>query len=183
MEKPAGNPGEPPPTPPSMSGGVTSTHPTRNVFVYGTLMFPRVLLKLLGRAPPAQAAVLKGHDRMKIIGQHYPALIKVSDSDKCVRGLVLTVTLDEVEILDEYEDDEYESVQIEARLVRVGDPFAFATAEDTEWGDLDIDNCATASVSTYMWRISEFGHLLERECWGPNDFAPHESNFLHTNLA
>jgi len=50
--------------------------PSTPIFVYGSLMYPSVLTALLGRCPPAQAAVLTGFRRLRIRGEVYPALVQ-----------------------------------------------------------------------------------------------------------
>lgn len=137
--------------------------PSTPIFVYGSLMYPSVLTALLGRCPPAQAAVLTGFRRLRIRGEVYPALVqtdlqpatKTQRSDAAapdaptpgpspgpgpghklsglVRGVVLSVSPAELSALDAYEDEEYTRRTVEATLV---DP-ATLTLNPFAWATLD----------------------------------------------
>lgn len=137
--------------------------PSTPIFVYGSLMYPSVLTALLGRCPPAQAAVLTGFRRLRIRGEVYPALVqtdlqpatKTQRSDAAapdaptpgpspgpgpghklsglVRGVVLSVSPAELSALDAYEDEEYTRRPVEATLV---DP-ATLTLNPFAWATLD----------------------------------------------
>ncbi|MET7640063.1 gamma-glutamylcyclotransferase family protein [Streptomyces sp. NPDC005438] len=76
------------------------------VFVYGTLRFPDVLRKLLGRVPESSPAVLPGWRPAALDGRPYPGLVPAEGE---ARGLLLRdLGPGEYRTLDEYEGPEYE---------------------------------------------------------------------------
>ena len=94
-----------------------------NCFVYGTLMAPEVLTRLIGRVPSmCQPAFLPNYTRHPIKGRSYPGIIPSKSDTKDdkkegdavpvavgVQGILLTgITDKEADIFDIYEADEYE---------------------------------------------------------------------------
>jgi gamma-glutamylcyclotransferase (GGCT)/AIG2-like uncharacterized protein YtfP len=80
------------------------------LFAYGTLQHPRVLSALLqGRVllPEAMSAVIPGLRVVPIRGVYYPAAIPAEDQK--AKGVLWDITLStqELEILDRWEGDEY----------------------------------------------------------------------------
>jgi hypothetical protein len=108
---------------------------TREVFVYGTLMFPSVLLVLLGRLPEARRATLQGFARKRVRDKAYPALVAIAPGSSSaqdesppavqpvafVPGLLLTLVPHELNVLEWYEGDEYELLPVEV-LAPADDP-------------------------------------------------------------
>ncbi|KAK4755971.1 hypothetical protein SAY87_009728 [Trapa incisa] len=87
-----------------------------NVFVYGTLIADDVVRILLKRVPPSSPAILHGYHRFSIKGRVYPAILPVDK--KSVTGKVLMgITGRELDILDAFEDVEYERRDVEVALV------------------------------------------------------------------
>jgi gamma-glutamylcyclotransferase (GGCT)/AIG2-like uncharacterized protein YtfP len=88
---------------------MAATISSHNVFVYGSLMADEVVSVLLERVPPSVPAVLPGYQRHSIKGRVYPAIVPAEE--KRVIGKVLFDLMDnELEILDEFEDVEYNRV-------------------------------------------------------------------------
>lgn len=83
-------------------------------FTYGTLLSEKVLIVLLGTVPPRTEAVLSGYSRHPITGRCYPAVIRSSPSSS-VRGKLLTLSAEQLCILDNFEDPAYDRrvVQVE----------------------------------------------------------------------
>jgi gamma-glutamylcyclotransferase (GGCT)/AIG2-like uncharacterized protein YtfP len=57
------------------------------LFVYGTLLFPRVVRALLGRPLEARPARLPGYARYVVEGQDYPGIVPSADAG--IEGAVL----------------------------------------------------------------------------------------------
>ncbi|WP_405138887.1 gamma-glutamylcyclotransferase family protein [Nocardia sp. NBC_01388] len=77
------------------------------LFVYGTLQFPEVLIELLGRAPELEPARVLGQRAAVLPDRVYPGLTSANGS--VTQGFLLNgLTADEWQILDTFEDDEYE---------------------------------------------------------------------------
>jgi gamma-glutamylcyclotransferase (GGCT)/AIG2-like uncharacterized protein YtfP len=77
-----------------------------SLFVYGSLMFPEVLLALLGRAPDSTAASAAGWRVAALRGRSYPGLVPGPGT---ASGRLLTgLSPGEWRTLDAFEDDRYE---------------------------------------------------------------------------
>ena len=125
-------------------------------FVYGTLMFPAVLNRLLGRVPATAAAVLPGYARRAVSGQHYPAIVNAPTSQ--VHGLLLhDITPTELALLDEYEGDQY-----------LRTPVTVATPSGTR-----------VRAECFVWR-NELRSNLSNADWSVEDFENnHLAHYLH----
>ncbi|MFB8274703.1 gamma-glutamylcyclotransferase family protein [Nocardia colli] len=111
-----------------------------SLFVYGTLRFPEVLKVLIDRVPNLVTAVAPGWRVAALPGRLYPGL--VPEPDTLAHGLLLTgLTLGEWEILDAFEDDEYDLRAIQ--LAAAADP-----------------------VSTYIWTAA-----AAQDDWHPDQFT------------
>mmetsp|Transcript_21383 Transcript_21383/g.87345 ORF Transcript_21383/g.87345 Transcript_21383/m.87345 type:complete len:150 (-) Transcript_21383:1370-1819(-) len=79
--------------------------PEIGLFVYGTLISPKVCDRVLDRVPEGYEAVLNGYRRFSLSGRLYPAI--KPDPDGAVRGRVILVYASEISKLDYFEADEY----------------------------------------------------------------------------
>lgn len=87
-----------------------------NVFVYGSLLADEIVKVLLRRVPPSSSAFLNAFHRFSIKGRVYPAILPVEN--KKVTGRVLFgITNPELDILDTFEDVEYERRTVEVSLM------------------------------------------------------------------
>lgn len=140
-------------------------------FVYGSLMWSRVLESLLGRVPVARAAILEtGYKRCCVPGEPYPGLV-CAEQTGATHGLVLTDLVDaERAILDAFEGDAYKAQPVEPRLVKVDDPYGWAVSaavRDASALQLGEKSLATA----YIWL--DAAKLGETDLWEPAvHFAP-----------
>jgi len=76
------------------------------VFVYGTLMVPRIVDAVIGRVPRPQAAILSGYRRFTVAGQVYPGIVPCAGA--VVEGLLYDgLQAPEMAALDEYEGELY----------------------------------------------------------------------------
>jgi len=82
-----------------------------NLFAYGTLMWPDVLETLLGRRLKGNPAAIEGFVRLRVKGEHYPAIVPSPTGE--VEG-VLYGGLSQVEFdrLDRFEGEEYERTEV-----------------------------------------------------------------------
>ena len=82
------------------------------LFVYGTLTYPKIQKKVLGKTIQGVPDVLEGYANSTIVifGNSYPDIVKAPlDS---VEGLVITVTSRELELIDKYETDWYNRIEV-----------------------------------------------------------------------
>ncbi|MBL1101976.1 gamma-glutamylcyclotransferase family protein [Streptomyces coffeae] len=110
------------------------------LFAYGTLQFEAVLTPLLGRMPQSSPTTAPGWRAAALERRVYPGLVPASGA--AAPGLLLTgLSPREWEILDAFEDDEYELRQITL------------ASGDRGWA--------------YLWREGE----VRAETWDADDFA------------
>jgi gamma-glutamylcyclotransferase (GGCT)/AIG2-like uncharacterized protein YtfP len=77
-----------------------------DLFAYGTLRFPAVLVALLGRVPDHTPAVVAGWRVAALHGRVYPVLVP---GEGAAGGVLITgLTAGEWRIIDAYEDEFYE---------------------------------------------------------------------------
>src|SRR3982074_2116547 len=76
------------------------------LFVYGTLLFPEVLQALLDRVPELIPASVAGWRVVALPGRVYPGL--VLDSETATGFLIIDLATSEWQILDAFEDEQYE---------------------------------------------------------------------------
>lgn len=129
---------------------------TASLFVYGTLMSPSVLSRVIGRVPNMVPAVLHEFHRYKIQNRAYPGIIETKGS--IVEGkLIESLEDEEISKLDEYEGVEYERVPVEVQLAS--------------------DKTKRQGTSTYRWKSS----LLLYGSWSyEKDFLPIEVEYIKT---
>jgi gamma-glutamylcyclotransferase (GGCT)/AIG2-like uncharacterized protein YtfP len=94
-----------------------------NLFSYGTLQSKEVQQELFGRSPEAHADCLAGYKKESIkikldsnsnsrsVEEHVAIIYSGNDLD-IIEGLVLSVSLNELEITDEYETNDYKRIQV-----------------------------------------------------------------------
>jgi len=168
--------------------------PMSQVFVYGTLMWPSILSTVLGRVPKARAAALEGVHRLKVKDQVYPAavdFIRGDTSSACamIHGLILEVHAEELVLLDDYEDDEYELKPVHPRLVTTSSVpllsndengiFSWATQRPaTGWEE--TLSTETVAASAYIWRQEHASKLVldTSDPWTPEYFGQNEESFV-----
>ena len=86
-----------------------------SVFAYGTLLFPEVMRRVIGRNPPSQQATLEGFARFLIRGESFPGI--VGDPASRTHGLLFAgVRPNELASLDAYEGDLYVRRQVSVAL-------------------------------------------------------------------
>jgi gamma-glutamylcyclotransferase (GGCT)/AIG2-like uncharacterized protein YtfP len=87
-----------------------------NLFAYGTLMFPEVWERVVGRAFAAERATISGFAVRRVVDDVYPVLIH-ADKNSGVAGLVFrNIDHDTLARLDDYESDFYQRLEVIATL-------------------------------------------------------------------
>ena len=86
------------------------------LFAYGTLLYPHLLRRLLGRLPDTCAAELDGYARYTVRGENYPGLVP-EDGTVTPGALFYGLTPREWGILDRYESEVYERRLVTTRRV------------------------------------------------------------------
>jgi gamma-glutamylcyclotransferase (GGCT)/AIG2-like uncharacterized protein YtfP len=138
------------------------------LFVYGTLQFPEVLTELIGRCPQLDPASVLGWRVAALPGRVYPGL--VPDSGGLARGVLLSgLTAAEWEVLDEFEDVEYELRQVPVvdRVESVSTYVWTAEVEPGNWqaDRFAIDHLAGFAARCARWRSGASADLTSSS-WG-----------------
>ena len=85
---------------------------TRNVFTYGSLMFPVVWNHVvLGHYRSSEASI-HGFRRLRIRGEHYPALIINPNAGSLTGRVYFDVSASDIARLDHFETSDYARVSI-----------------------------------------------------------------------
>jgi gamma-glutamylcyclotransferase (GGCT)/AIG2-like uncharacterized protein YtfP len=129
-----------------------------DLFVYGSLQEPEVVYVLLNRVPDHVSAVLSGFHRFRLKGRVYPTILP--DGTGKVNGKVLKgITDDELKMLDEFEDVEYDRKTVEVMLTDTSeklqvetyvwknkdDPDLYGEWDFEEWRQHDKEDFVTAT--------------------------------------
>jgi len=143
------------------------SEPTRSraLFVYGTLLFPSILERLLGRRPLGSPGTVKGYTARTMTDATYPGMV-ASETDSVSGVLLEELTTSELELLDAYEGWPYERVEIEVTLASVDRVVAFAYVVDephvTEnlW---DREAFADRHLRAFLGSLDEGGYSAARD--------------------
>ena len=85
------------------------------LFVYGTLMVPRVMAAVCGYRRAGEPAILTGHRCRRVRGEVYPGIIAANGEQ--VKGLLYRdVSALEITRLDAFEGEIYERCAVQVRL-------------------------------------------------------------------
>ncbi|NQE93259.1 gamma-glutamylcyclotransferase [Nocardia terpenica] len=127
---------------------------TDSLFVYGTLQFGPVLDELLGRVPDFEVAVARDWRVAVLPRRLYPGL--VPQPGRLAGGLVLGgLTAAEWDVIDAFEDDEYELHPI--RLIGRDDPVpAYVWTAEVTRNDWIAETFATDHLERYVARCARW---------------------------
>ncbi|CAL9768090.1 unnamed protein product [Musa acuminata subsp. burmannicoides] len=138
-----------------------------SVFVYGTLLADEVVRVLLKRVPPSSPAILHNYHRFSIKGRVYPAILPIDC--KNVAGEVLRgITDQELDVLDSFEDVEYERRAVEVSLVDnseklIVDAYIWGNKDDPNlYGEWDFEEWKRLHLEDYLVMTTEFMEELEK---------------------
>ncbi|XP_062163215.1 AIG2-like protein D isoform X2 [Alnus glutinosa] len=151
----------------SCVGGTQSqSQSVHNVFVYGSLLADDVVKVLLKRIPPSSSAILNGFHRFSIKGRVYPAILPVEN--KKVTGKVLFgITNPELDVLDTFEDVEYERRTVEVFVTDNSEKlqahtYVWSDKNDPNlYGDWDFEEWKRVHMNDFIKMTTEFVEELE----------------------
>ncbi|KAL6985071.1 AIG2-like protein D [Sarracenia purpurea var. burkii] len=136
------------------------------VFVYGSLLADEVVRVLLKRVPDSSPAVLTGFHRFTIKGRVYPAILPV-DNKKVIGKVLSGITTPELDILDTFEDVEYERHSVEVSLMDSSQKlqshaYVWANSNDPNlYGDWDFEEWKAAHMNDFIKVTMEFMEELK----------------------
>jgi gamma-glutamylcyclotransferase (GGCT)/AIG2-like uncharacterized protein YtfP len=142
---------------------------TTPLFVYGSLMHPKILMGVLGRSDllglDIAPAWLKGFHRYKVENVAYPAVL-ATDKSATVDGLLVRGLTDaEMRALDEFEGSSYRRTSVQVTFANNGEPVpanVYAWSDDAAvskgslygtWSYKD-DFLPRLDETLAMWRIT-----------------------------
>lgn len=118
---------------------------TTNIFSYGSLMYPDVILALTNKIFHSEQAVLYGYERRLMKGKIYPGIITKPNAE--IAGtLWCDLDNDSLKILDTFEDKEYERTMLEVET-----------------------HSGTMNALAYTINVKQ-AQLLDNSEWDPNYF-------------
>ncbi|MGR8946793.1 MAG: gamma-glutamylcyclotransferase family protein [Gammaproteobacteria bacterium] len=127
-----------------------------NLFVYGTLMEPRVFEAVTGFSVSMHMATLNGYRRFAFSGECYPGIVPGEDSDSVNGALIFDLSPATWQRLDDYEGRMYERREV------------FVSVDETE---------RTAAMSYVVKPF--YCHKLTNRDWDYDDFrANHLQRYL-----
>jgi gamma-glutamylcyclotransferase (GGCT)/AIG2-like uncharacterized protein YtfP len=82
------------------------------LFIYGTLINPKIQKNIIGHIIDGIPDILKGYEKsvIEIDNEKYPIIIP--DKNKMVNGFIIEVSDDELRKIDKYEGVEYKRTEI-----------------------------------------------------------------------
>ncbi|KAG6472461.1 hypothetical protein ZIOFF_069925 [Zingiber officinale] len=151
----------------------TNVSAPHTVFVYDTLMDDQVVQALLKHVPPSSSAVLNHYHRYSIKGRVYPAILPV-ETKKVTGKVLFGITNVELDVLDAFEDIEYERRVVEVSLL---DKTEKLLVNAYVWSDKNDPNLYSEwdfETSTISWEGGVF--FCGSEIGGTCDCCDDEKN-------
>lgn len=157
-----------------------------SAFFYGTLMHPAVIQRVIANDAShlkAAPAVLMSFTRHHVKNCDYPAIVpynvgsvllkrELNRDDRCVRGVIVSgLTPEDVALLDVFEGDEYNRVEVEAHPLVPLTPIS-ATLTQTllsASSELPAELPQPLAVQTYVWAAGT--GRLEPTIWQYDTFV------------
>ncbi|KAL4570228.1 hypothetical protein LXL04_025879 [Taraxacum kok-saghyz] len=137
------------------------------VFVYGSLLADDVVQVLLNRIPQTSPAILNGFHRFSVKGRVYPAIIPVENKKVTGRQVLFGLSASELDILDIYEDEEYEKKDVDVSLLdtrEVIQAYVYIWAKSTDpdlYGEWDFEEWKKSKLEDYLKMTKSFVEELE----------------------
>ncbi|KAM0943240.1 putative gamma-glutamyl cyclotransferase [Dioscorea sansibarensis] len=156
-----------------MSGAVaaalstTSSPGGYNVFVYGSLLADEIVRVLLKRVPLCSNATLNGFHRFGIKGRVYPAILPV-ENKKVTGKVLLGITDLELDVLDTFEDVEYERHTVEITLhdtseKLLAETYVWVNKDDPDlYGDWDFEVWKQLHKKDFLAMTTMFANDLDQ---------------------
>ncbi|PWA73091.1 AIG2-like family protein [Artemisia annua] len=134
---------------------VSVNNNNNNVFVYGSLLADDVVRVLLHRVPKNSPATLHGYHRFSIKGRVYPAILPV-ENKKITGRVLLGITAPELDILDKFEDYEYEKKLVNVSLLDTSEvlqayTYVWVNSEDPDlYGEWDFEVWKESKMKDFL---------------------------------
>ncbi|KAI3692327.1 hypothetical protein L6452_32141 [Arctium lappa] len=139
----------------SSCGNANGSNNGYNVFVYGSLLADDVVRVLLHRVPQNSPSTLHGYHRFSVKGRVYPAILPV-ENKKVTGRVLLGITAPELDILDKFEDVEYEKKVVDVSLLDKSDvlqayTYVWANSDDPNlYGEWDFEAWKESKMKDFV---------------------------------
>jgi gamma-glutamylcyclotransferase (GGCT)/AIG2-like uncharacterized protein YtfP len=132
------------------------------LFVYGTLLFPEILVALIGRVPDQSSGQIAGWRAAALPGVAYPGLVP---GPATVTGRLLTgLTQREWRVIDTFENGGYDLTRL--TLVDGRHGWSYTCARDIEAlaEDWSADEFAAEHLAAYVERCTAWRRGYQNRC-------------------
>ncbi|XP_076907873.1 AIG2-like protein D [Bidens hawaiensis] len=147
-------------------GGGSNSNKKHTVFVYGSLLADDVVQVLLNRLPQVSPAILNGYHRFSIKGRDYPAILPV-ENKKVTGRVLMRLSATELDILDMYEDEEYDKRVVDVSLLdasKVLQAYTYVWGNSTHpdlYGEWDFEEFKVSKLKGYLAMTKNYVKELE----------------------
>lgn len=85
------------------------------IFAYGTLSDSKVQMRIWGRLTSGKADILNGYEKSEIDTSDGKFPLIIPSKTKSVPGIIIEVSDEELQKIDEYEGEEYKRIEVETQ--------------------------------------------------------------------
>jgi gamma-glutamylcyclotransferase (GGCT)/AIG2-like uncharacterized protein YtfP len=138
----------------------------KNIFAYGTLMFPEIWQLVVGRPFATVPGHVAGFATYRVANAVFPGMLATTNSDSVEGVVYLDVDAAAVSRLDQFEDDFYrrQTVRVKCEDGRICDADAYVVPPekrgvltDRRWSKQDF--VARGDLQKFIARFAGFGRL------------------------
>jgi gamma-glutamylcyclotransferase (GGCT)/AIG2-like uncharacterized protein YtfP len=129
-----------------------------DLFVYGSLMFETVWMRVVGEQSAGMPAILDGYQRYAVRDETYPAII-TQPGGRVEGRLMLSLRPQQLERLDAFEGTDYRRIDVEVRLggrLRPAQTYLFLRADQLLQQPWDVEGFARTGIIEFMARYGGF---------------------------
>jgi hypothetical protein len=134
--------------------------PAAALFVYGTLLFPGILVSLIGRVPGSTPGTLAGWRAAALPGRAYPGLVRAGEAASAEGRLLTGLTAAEWRVIDAFEDGGYDLTPVTIADGRPGWAYTWTGAAAPLPEDWSAERFATEHLAEYVARCTTWRRNL-----------------------
>jgi gamma-glutamylcyclotransferase (GGCT)/AIG2-like uncharacterized protein YtfP len=134
-------------------------HDRDSLFVYGSLLFPEVLLAVLGRVPAGSQGTVEGWRVAALPGRTYPGLVP-SDGRTAVGRVLAGLSRDEWQLLDAFEGDAYDLCRLTLADGRPSWAYVWVDELQVSPADWSAEHFAAQHLSAFASRVVDARRVI-----------------------
>lgn len=131
------------------------------LFTYGTLLFPEVLMGLIGRVPDRPEADFPGWRVAALAERVYPGLV-AAERQSAHGRLLVGLSAEEWQLLDTFEDPRYQLRPVTASNAAVAWAYVWTDIDDVSPRAWDPQHFARTHLPAYAARCAVWGRAHRR---------------------